>query len=182
MAFIGGQHLDGTFRFHQRRSKQQPADELAGHIPRQGEPARTQPPKHSNALGGLLKAQALAIKQHLVHGLGAVKQPPRAGEAHLLRRQAEQRDHKTQGSSRSRCKKTGRVTVTNPPELPRPVMVTAARLLRHLGAQLGHSAQGGADVLAVLNIGNVADPIGQRRAQNSAVCRTFAGRHGGLAA
>ena len=49
-------------------------------------------------------------------------------------------------------------------------------------AQLGHSAQGGADVLAVLNIGNVADPIGQRRAQNSAVCRTFAGRHGGLAA
>ena len=181
MAFIGGQHLDGTFRFHQRRSKQQPADELAGHIPRQGEPARTQPPKHSNALGGLLKAQALAIKQHLVYGLGAVKQPSRTGEAHLLRRQAEQRDHKTQGRAA--------LVAKNRPRYGHESAGTApagdghgGRLLRHLGAQLGHSAQGGADVLAVLNIGNVADPIGQRCAQNSAVCRTFAGRHGGLAA
>ena len=95
-ALVGGQYLDAALGLHQRRGKQQTADELAGHVAGQGEPAGTQPSKDRDALGRLLKLQALALKQHLVDGLRAVKQPPRAGKAHLLGRQAEQRDHEPQ--------------------------------------------------------------------------------------
>ena len=52
-----------------------------------GKPAGTQPSKDRDALGRLLKLQALALKQHLVDGLRAVKQPPRAGKADVYKRQ-----------------------------------------------------------------------------------------------
>ena len=55
MALVGGQDLDAALRVHQRRGKQQAADELAGHIAGQGEPAGAQAAKNRDALGRLLK-------------------------------------------------------------------------------------------------------------------------------
>src|SRR5699024_6919265 len=49
------------------------------------------------------------------------------------------------------------------------------------GAQLGRRTQSVADVLAVLNIGNMADAVGQRCTQDCAMSRAFAGRHRGRA-
>ena len=181
MALVGGQHLNAALRFHQRRGKQQAADELAGHIPGQGKPAGAQAAKNRDAVRGLLKLQALTLKQHLVHGLRAVKQPPRAGKAYLLSGQAEQRNHKPQG----RAAFVAENRACHRDKAARRAVAAYGQGMGLLGdfcAQLGRRAKGSADVLAVLNIRDVAGAVRQRRAQNCTVCRTFAGRHGGTAA
>ena len=181
MALVGGQHLDAALGLHQRRGKQQAADKLARHIAGQGKPAGAQPPKDRDAVRALLKAQALPVKQHLVHRLRAVKQTPRAGKLHLLGCQAEQRDHEPQGRAaliakdrpRHRDKAARRAVALDG---------QGVRLLGDLCAQLGRCAQRCADVLAVLNIRNMAGAVRKGCAQHCTMRRAFARRHGGRAA
>ena len=181
VALVGGQHLDAALGLHQRRGKQQTADELAGHVAGQGEPAGTQPSKDRDALGRLLKLQALALKQHLVDGLRAVKQPPRAGKAHFLGRQAEQRDHESQCGA-ALVAENRACHRHKAARRPVPLDGHGVGLLGDFCAQLGRRAQRGADVLAVLDIRDMAGALRQCGAQHRTVRCAFTGGHRGRSA
>ena len=135
----------------------------------QGEPAGTQPSKDRDALGRLLKLQALALKQHLVDGLRAVKQPPRAGKAHLLGRQAEQRDHEPQCGA-ALVAENRACHRHKAARRPVPLDGHGVGLLGDFCAQLGRRAKRGADVLAVLDIRDMAGVPSANAAHSTARC------------
>ena len=176
-AFKGSAHLNGAGGFHQRGGKQQPADELAGHIARQRKGTGAQAAKNRNALFVLFKTQPLALKQLGINFLRALHQAACAGKAHFLGRQAEQRQDKPQCAAAFVAEhragnggKTVRIAAAGNGQL--------MLALLHLGPQLLGSPQRGQNILRKFHIANVAGTGGQGRAHHSAVCRAFAGRHG----
>ena len=62
--------------------------------------------------------------------------------------------------------------------MPKPLHNGIVRAGVHSGAQLCGSGQGGRDVLAEFQMGDVGAPHGQRGAQHGAVRHAFAGRRG----
>ena len=156
----------------QRQGKQQPADELAGHVACQPVAAGGQCALHGQPGSALLKPQALLPVQRFIHRLGPLHQPPAAGEGHSLSGQAGDGDEKAQGAAAlAAVHRRGEGH-----KMPQPFHHGIVCAGAHTGAQLCRCAQRGGDVLAEFQIGDMAAPFGQRGAEHCTVGHALAGR------
>ena len=170
--------VQGAGAAQQGQGKQQPADELAGHVARQLVFARRQGTFHGQAVRALLKTQALLLIQRFVDRLGPLHQPPTARKSHFLPGQAGQRDEEAQGTAALTAVHGG----INRQKAAQPFHHRVVFTGGDTGAQSARRAQRGGDILAESKMMEMGGPLCQRRAEHRPVSHAFTGRRGDVAA
>ena len=157
----GGGHFHPGIPLQQGQGVEEPGDELAGDIPRQGVFPRLQLPPDGEDAGLLLPEDALFPEEVQVGLLGPLHQPPPAGELPAPQKGQGDGDDKAQGGAGFPAVKKGKPRRV-PLPTPKAADLEGVRLrLLPIAAQLRHAPEGGLNVLGEGDLSDDAGPLGQ---------------------